>query len=387
MTERGANGSTHKVAAVRQLIGFRLGPERFGIEISRIHEIIKPLPLTVVPQMPPGYSGVIRLREQVVVIADLHQRFTFPRPEAGKDTRIIVLAGTGQRIGVLVDAVSEVVRLTPAMVDPSPAFSDGISVDYIEGIGKLGTDLITILDVDALFPDTATPPLEQAVAEHLAGEPAAPEAGTTIVGEDLMEELGRKAEIAGKLYHDIGELARFINMAHRTFTEALPAPAIKIKARDLPTANDMLKAVNEDTETAAMTVMANAEETVGAIGDLEGLLEQMEEAVPAAAEGRAAVSELAERMRGELAGMRQVQDDTMIALSFQDLTGQKIKQVIALMADVEERILKLVVEYGVTSADEAAETVERKLQDLKETKENPELHQDCVDDLLAEFGF
>jgi purine-binding chemotaxis protein CheW len=386
MTESAANREGQKGTAARQLIGFRLGPEHFGIDISRIHEIIKPLPLTVVPDMPPGYSGVIRLREQVIVIADLHQRFAFPRTDPGKNTRIIVLAGTGQRIGVLVDAVSEVLRLTPAMVDPSPAFSDGVSVDYIEAIGKLGTDLITILDVDALFPDTAASHLEQAVAGHLAGEPAAPEICMTVVGEDVTEPLGSKAEISDKLYRDVGELARYINVWHRSFTEDLWRN-IEVKARDLPTANDILQAVTEDTETATMKVMANAEETLGGIGNLEALLEQVEKAVPASAKARATISELAERMRGELASMHQVQDDTMIALSFQDLTGQKIRQVIGLMMDVEERIVELVVEYGVNSANEAAELVERKLQDLKETKEDPGLHQDRVDDLLAEFGF
>ena len=388
MTDRGADRSHATGNAARQLIGFRLGPERFGIDISRIHEIIKPLPLTVVPDMPPGYSGLIRLRDQVVVIADLHGRFAFPRPETGKETRIVVLAGASHKIGVMVDAVSEVVRLTPAMIDPSPAFSGGVSVEFIEGIGKLGDDLITVLDVGALFPDPASPKLDQLVQAHLESEPAAPvpAAGMAIVEEETMHELGRKAETGDKLYHDIGELARYINLAHRSFAQNLPqAQNINIKAADLPTANDLLQKVTQDTETATMKVMANTEETVSAVGELRGILEQLEAAVPASTQGQAAVSDLIERMRGELGNIQNVQDDTVIALSFQDLTGQKIKQVIALMGDVEERILSLVVQYGVTSADQATEAVE-KLQDLKEPEAGV-MRQDRVDDLLAEFGF
>jgi purine-binding chemotaxis protein CheW len=383
MTDRGADRSPATGGAARQLIGFRLGPERFGIDISRIHEIIKPLPLTVVPDMPPGYSGLIRLRDQVVVIADLHARFAFPRPQAGKETRIIVLAGNNHKIGVLVDAVSEVVRLTPAMIDPSPAFSGGVSVEFIEGIGKLGDDLITVLDADALFPDPASPQLDRMVEAHLAAEVEESAPG---VEEEVMQELGRKAETGDKLYHDIGELARYINLAHRTFAESIPeSQNINIKAPDLPTANDLLQKVTEDTETATMKVMANTEETVSAVTELRAMLEQMEEAVPASDQGRAAVSELAERMRGELANIQNVQDDTVIALSFQDLTGQKIKQVINLMGDVEERILALVVQYGVTNADQATDAAGR-LQGLKEP-EAAAIRQDKVDDLLAEFGF
>jgi purine-binding chemotaxis protein CheW len=402
MTDRGAEEARKQGTAVRQLIGFRLGPERFGIDISRIHEIIKPLPLTVVPDMPGGFSGVIYLRDQVIVIADLHARFGFPKPpEATKDARIIVLAGMSRKIGIVVDGVSEVVRLTPAMLDPSPAFTDGVSVEFIEAIGKLGDDLMAILDVDALLPDAAASEAGRAAEEHMAAEaeanaradastPAAPpvDPGLTLVEEEVMEELGRKAETGTNLYQDIGDLARFINMAHKTFAQALPKTQnIKLKAKDLPTANDLLNKVTEDTETATMQVMANTEETVGIVSDLDHLVGELEAAVPASASGRAAVSDLAERMRSELGHIQNVQDDTIMALSFQDLTGQKIKQVIALMGEVEERILKLVVAYGAAKADQATETVEQRLQDLKEDETVSGLRQDRVDDLLAEFGF
>jgi chemotaxis protein CheZ len=307
-----------------------------------------------------------------------------------------------RKIGIVVDGVSEVVRLTPTMLDPSPAFTDGVSVEFIEAIGKLGDDLMAILDVDALLPDAAASAAGRAAEEHMAAEaeasaradattpapPPAPEPGLTLVEEELMEELGRKAETGTSLYNDIGDLARFINMAHKSFAEALPKTQnIKLKAKDLPTANDLLHKVTEDTETATMQVMANTEETVGIVSDLDHLVGELEAAVPASANGRAAVSDLAERMRAELSHIQNVQDDTIMALSFQDLTGQKIKQVIALMGEVEERILKLVVAYGAAKADQATETVEQRLQDLKEDETANVLRQDRVDDLLAEFGF
>jgi len=73
-------------------------------------------------------------------------------------------------------------------------------------------------------------------------------------------------------------------------------------------------------------------------------------------------------------------------MSFQDLTGQKIKQVVVLMAEVEERILKLVVEFGMTQAEESEEAIEAKIQTIS-TEEIDGVNQGGVDDILAEFGF
>ncbi|MBI5137916.1 MAG: protein phosphatase CheZ [Nitrospirae bacterium] len=391
MSQSGSAAKPKAGHAMRQMIGFRLGPESFAIDISKIHEIIKPLPITVVPNVPAGFCGVIQLRDQVIVIADLHGRFGFRPTDQTKDTRIIVLEGSRRRIGIQVDAVSEVVRFSTGMIAPSPGFHNGGSADYIDGIGKLNGHLSTLLDVDALFPEPGGPapacaPMPCAeIPATPASEPAAPE--TT--SKEIMDQLGKQAQSGTALYHDLGELARYINMTHKQFAERMMVEEsnIKVKAKDIPTAYDMLTAVTEETEAATMKVMSHTEETSGAVGEIRNLLDQMEEAVPASNEAAAKVSDLAERMRDELNTIEGLQGDTMITMSFQDLTGQKIKQVIALMAEVEERILKLVVEFGMEQAEKSEGAIEEKMRGLKTDPAATGVCQDGVDSILAEFGF
>ncbi len=398
MNNSGSTLSPKSGSAIRQMIGFRLGPENFAIDISKIHEIIKPLPITMVPNIPAGFSGVIQLRDQVIVIADLHQRFGFPFTEETKDTRIVVLEGSYRRIGILVDAVSEVVRFSAAMVEPSPGFHNGTPVDYIDGMGKLNGELLTLLNVDALFPDEmAEPATNQSDPATLSAEPTdkpayreTPEAVDAMIDTNpeetkaLMEKLGKEAETGTELYENLGELARYINVAHKHFAESMAQESnIKVKAQDLPTAYDLLNMVTEETEVATMKVMSHTEETGNSVTEMRSLLEQIEEAVPASSEAASKVSDLADRLRGELAAIEGLQDDTMMAMSFQDLTGQKIKQVIALMADVEERILKLVVQFGMERAAESEEAIEERIQDI----DHDAVSQGDVDSILAEFGF
>jgi len=396
MSESGGRVSQTSRPGIRQLVGFRVGAERFAIDIARVQEIIKPLPLTVVPHMPEGFSGVIRLRDEVVIVADLHARFDFPKPPDDAETHIIILAGADRKIGVLVDAVSEVIRLTPAMLGPSPDFEGGAPVACVEGIARVGDDLVSVLNVEALFPPPeALPSVDLAPTPHAAAPVPEAQAEAPAPAAESSADAGAAPQAGAAyvdLYRDVGALARYINLAHRTFTSGIELPKMTVSASlsDLPTANDVLMSVTQETEIATMQVLANSEETGGGIAHLEAMLADLEHAVPASSDGRAQVCELAERMRTELEHLRAVQNDTLMALSFQDLTGQKIKQVIALMGEVEERILGLVVEYGVAGADQAAGAVEQRVveQRIQEVKaDGGPLRQDRVDGLLAEFGF
>ncbi|MFQ5508693.1 MAG: protein phosphatase CheZ [Leptospirillia bacterium] len=392
MTACNTTKVTDRQGGLRQLIGFQMGSDAFAVDISRVHEIIKPLPVKSVPESPSGFSGVIQLRDEVVVMADLHTRFGFPAPDSSeKEVRIIVLEGVSHRIAILVDAVSEVVRLPESAIDPPPKFHNGIAVEFISGMGKLNGELLTILDVDALFPEpaeqTVDEPQAEAVPEAIEGEAAAEEllGPLGISSEDVMKELGEQAAIGSELYQDLGELTRYINQARQHLAEKIvEESSIKVKAADIPTAHELLDSVTRETENATMQVMNNVDETSTALGELRGMLSEMEDAVPSSIDSKAKVSDMADRMRSELENVNDIQQETMMALSFQDLTGQKIKQVTNLMKEVEERLLHLVVKYGVATAHEAEEAVQEKMQKIKSEEG---IRQDKVDDMLAEFGF
>jgi purine-binding chemotaxis protein CheW len=137
----------------RQLVVFQLGAELYGVEISRVHEIIRPQSITRVPRAPAFVEGVINLRGKVIPVVDLRRRFGLPAAEQTRSSRIVVVEIGDQVVGIVVDGVSEVLRVNDASVEPaSPvvAGSDAGS-EYISGIAKLTDRLVILLDLDRVF--------------------------------------------------------------------------------------------------------------------------------------------------------------------------------------------------------------------------------------------
>jgi purine-binding chemotaxis protein CheW len=142
-----------------QLVVCQLGQESYGLNIGSVYEIIRFQECTAVPASPPFVEGVINLRGRIVPVMDLSSRFGMARSEATKSTRIIV-AGTsgtsgtsGTRVGLVVDAVTEVLTVSEDAVEPTPEAVSGVDSDYIRGIAKLGDKLVILLDLSALFPE------------------------------------------------------------------------------------------------------------------------------------------------------------------------------------------------------------------------------------------
>ncbi len=132
---------------VLQLVTFRLGTEEYSLDILSVQEIIRHMHLTKVPRTPDFVEGVINLRGRVIPVLDLRKRFGLPSDEKTNETRIIVVEVEGKTVGLKVDAVSEVLRLPAAAVEPPPSLIAGIESEYIKGVGKLDGRLIILLDV------------------------------------------------------------------------------------------------------------------------------------------------------------------------------------------------------------------------------------------------
>lgn len=135
----------------RQYLTFTLGDEQFAVGTLSVMEIIEHGRLTSVPMMPPSIRGVINLRGAVVPVIDLGARFGGQRTAVGRRTCIIILevvhAGEHQVIGVLVDAVNEVLEIASADIEPPPAFGAHIRSDFIQGMGKVGGRFVILLDI------------------------------------------------------------------------------------------------------------------------------------------------------------------------------------------------------------------------------------------------
>jgi purine-binding chemotaxis protein CheW len=140
--------------AEQQLVVFALGKEEFGIDISRVREIVRLQNITSVPQSMDFVEGIVNLRGQIVPIVDLCKRFLVAdRSEASEtERRIIVVHMSGQNIGVLVDGVSEILRIPDESIEPTPPIvASGISSDFIRGVAKVEGRLIIVLDLDRIF--------------------------------------------------------------------------------------------------------------------------------------------------------------------------------------------------------------------------------------------
>lgn len=146
---------SHAVAVASepaQYLTFVLGKEIFAMGILAIKEIIEYQSLTTVPMMPPCVSGVINLRGAVVPVVDLSQRFGRASSEITKRTCIVIVevhAGDERQVlGVVVDAVNEVLDISPADIEPAPAFGARIRTEFIHGMGKVHGKFVILLNVD-----------------------------------------------------------------------------------------------------------------------------------------------------------------------------------------------------------------------------------------------
>ena len=120
---RQENQPTDDSAGSIQMVSFQLADEEYGIEITKVQEIILMGEITRVPQTPKFIKGLINLRSTVIPIVDLRQRFGLEERELGDESRIMVINVAGKTIGIIVDAVSEVLRARRSPVSASSSFA------------------------------------------------------------------------------------------------------------------------------------------------------------------------------------------------------------------------------------------------------------------------
>lgn len=145
-----------------QYLTFALGPEEYGLEILKVREIIGYVDITAVPRVPPHIKGVINLRGQVISVIDLRERFGMQPAEQTDQTCIIVVEikkeGRKLSTGIIVDSVSEVLSISNEDIEPSPEFGSSVDIDFILGIGKIGSCVKILLDIDKVLGTIETAP-------------------------------------------------------------------------------------------------------------------------------------------------------------------------------------------------------------------------------------
>jgi purine-binding chemotaxis protein CheW len=156
------------VSDLLQLVSFVIEGEEFGIDILKVQEIIRPVPITRVPNAPAFVEGVINLRGRIVPVIDARRRFGLPAREMDEDSRIVVVELPGRTVGFVMDAVREVIRVERSVIEPPPELAIGIDADYLSGVAKLDDRLLILLDVERVLADEEQAALPDALPQGAA---------------------------------------------------------------------------------------------------------------------------------------------------------------------------------------------------------------------------
>ena len=130
-----------------QLVVFDVAHEHYGVDIAAVEGIIKMQSITAVPRAPAFVEGVINLRGKVLPVLDLRKRFGLASEGVTNDTRIVVVEMSGMTVGIVVDGVSEVLRVSSDIIEPPSPLVTTVDSGFIRGIAKLSGRLVILLDL------------------------------------------------------------------------------------------------------------------------------------------------------------------------------------------------------------------------------------------------
>ena len=138
-----------------QFLTFCLGDELYGVDILRVQEIKGYTAVTRIPNTPDYIKGVLNLRGTIVPIVDLRTTFAMEEIERTMFTVIVVVVVRDKVLGIIVDAVSDVLNINSKDIQAPPEFGAKVDIGFLKAIGKSGDKLVAILDIDRLLSDVA----------------------------------------------------------------------------------------------------------------------------------------------------------------------------------------------------------------------------------------
>ena len=150
------DGNRHQMddgsAETCQLVTCCVGQEEFAVDILSVQEINRMVDITRVPKAPVFVEGVINLRGRIIPVLNLRCRFGISADgERTARSRIVVVNVRTRVVGLIVDSVSEVLRLPKDAIEPPPSLETAIGAEFIQGVGRIKDRLLTVLDLDRLL--------------------------------------------------------------------------------------------------------------------------------------------------------------------------------------------------------------------------------------------
>lgn len=139
--------------AENQFVIFKLGDEKYAVDILNVGGISEFREMTKVPNAPAFIDGIINLRGDIIPIVNLKKRFHIPEKNVDSDTRIIINNIKGKDIGFIVDEASQVIKIDDADIEDAPEIIKGADRQYISGVGKVNDQIVILLDLEKVLSD------------------------------------------------------------------------------------------------------------------------------------------------------------------------------------------------------------------------------------------
>ncbi len=146
--------------AILQWVTFRLDNETYGINVMQVREVLRYTEIAPVPGAPPYVLGIINLRGNVVTVIDTRLRFGLMSTDVTDHTRIIVIETENQVVGILVDAVAEVVYLRQSEIESTPNVGNEETAKFIQGVCHKNDELLILIDLEKLMTEEEWAELE-----------------------------------------------------------------------------------------------------------------------------------------------------------------------------------------------------------------------------------
>ncbi|HEY1405876.1 MAG TPA: chemotaxis protein CheW [Spirochaetota bacterium] len=150
-SKRNAGGDNAITVDERQFVTFVIGEELYGVDVTKVQEIIGMTQITHMPNTISFMKGVINLRGSVVPVIDMRLKFRMTEKEYDAFTVIIIVEVRERLVGMIVDSVSDVAKVPLGSIQDTPHFTSKIQTDFIAGIGQIEANLVIMLDVDAVM--------------------------------------------------------------------------------------------------------------------------------------------------------------------------------------------------------------------------------------------
>ncbi len=423
-----------------QHIGFKLGNEEFAIPILNVQEIIKPVQTTRIPESPKYILGVINMRSKVIPVIDLKKKMSFSSDSSesnGNQEQKIVVVNIGKlTVGGLVDSITGVVNILNENVERSINILSKTSGDYIRGVVTMNDNkLLQLIDFSKLISVDDMTILEDRIVDQEAtgdGKVLITKKVSGIGGDYLIKEIKDeiidRAESKGlernmvqqimadvqeflnalsngdlkkaesilmnisamgekELFTEIGKITRNLHNALSEFKTMIDPRLKNMALEEMPDAADKLHWVITKTEEAAEKTISLMEKNLVLQSDIIKRLDIIDEKLKETNGSSGAETEALKFLRNSLEEMNGDFMEVLLAQEFQDITGQIIRKVITLVAELETQLVQLVKVFGGKIEPKRKEEFLEGPSTTESASEDSLSNQEDVDSLLKDFGF